>query len=348
MRLRAATIALLVALAVDTRLLTTPSGVQAGLIDPLWRWTSDLARGTGALAPALLLVIDGGTLILAATGLADYRRHPRLVRALATWLVVSIALAALVRQPDLRYLLQPFAPAALLAGLGLRRLLDAVCAGGDIRSTTFALAAMVPILAAAFRVNIGLRSGQEPWGAAALLVMAGLALVAIVAIRTLDSRQCAAALATVLLIATTTGAIATTSRLLEARGSARAQLLDAAVLTDEIHTVRTEVLTWERQDPATPIPVDPTLRPLVAWALRDVKNLEYDSGAASREGRRLLAAAPTAISPSSRATRLILGYDADRRTLEPRPDRIWGWIVGRQSFVEVRPRAILVVRPAGA
>ena len=344
---RAAAIALLVGLVVDTRLLMNPAGTQAGLIDPLWRWISDVARGSGLVTPVLLLLIDGGTLTLAAIGLAEYRSHPRLVRLLATWLIVSLSLACLMRQPDLRYLLQPLVPAALLGGLGLRRLVDEIWAHGGLRSTVFALALMVPLVAAGFRINIGLRSGQDPWATAALLAVAGVLLVAVVAARALRPAQCGSALATFALIAVALAATTTLSRLLDARGSGRAQLLDPAVLTDSIRTVREEVLKWERDSPAGPIPVDPALRPLVAWALRDVEHVEYDPAAASREERRLLADPPPHLPPGWRVARLVVGYSGDWSTVDLRPARIWAWIVGRQSLVEVRPRAILVIQPVG-
>ena len=35
-----------VAILLDTRLLMNPNGLQAGLLDPLWRWTAEISRGS--------------------------------------------------------------------------------------------------------------------------------------------------------------------------------------------------------------------------------------------------------------------------------------------------------------
>ena len=56
---------------------------------------------------------------MAVVGIVSYRKRPRLIRLLVTWLLVAVTTAALMRQPDPRYLLAVLVPACLLAGLGL-------------------------------------------------------------------------------------------------------------------------------------------------------------------------------------------------------------------------------------
>ncbi len=266
----AGAIALLVVLLADTRFLMNPAGVEAGMIAPFWRWSADVARGSGWVAPMLLLLIEAGTLGLAAVGFANFRRHPRLARLLGTWLLVSFALIALLRQPDPRYLLQPLVPGVLLAGLGLERLIGRALRHTSPATVACACCLMVPLVAAGFRVNAGVHSNRDPWAGAALFAIAGVALVLIVALRALGPQRVAASLALFALVLTSLSTISTISRLLEARGSDRAQLLEPAVATEELRAVRGEVLAWQRADPTALIPADPTLRDMLAWSLHDV------------------------------------------------------------------------------
>ena len=342
---RAIGIALLLAVVVDTRFLMNPNGLGAGVFDPLWAWSVDVVRGGGLVAPIMLLLVDGGAFALAMIGLATFRSYPRTAGLLGTWLLVSTVVATVMRQPDLRYLVQPLIPAALLGGLGLGRLLETLRARGSARSTVFGLVGLVPLLAAGFQINAGLRSGQDPWASGGLVMLVGLLIVALAAINWLPRAELGSASATFILIVVTLWTITTGSRLLEARGGPRAHLLDAAVLTDDIDAVREEARKWLRADPGGTIRVDPSLRPLVAWSLRDVPTAIFDGSAAQASGPRLLA--EPAAGADLRTRRVIVGYAAERRTLDLSPARVWRWVIGRASLVEVRPYAILVVQSAG-
>ena len=337
--------ALLVAVVVDTRLLMNPNGLGAGLFDPFWAWSGDVVRGGGLVAPIMLLLVDGGAFALAMIGLAGFRRYPRTASLLGTWLLVSTILATLMRQPDLRYLVQPLVPAALLGGIGLGRLLEVLRVRGSARSSVVGLAGLVPLLAAGFQINAGLRSGQDPWASAGSLALVGLLIVGLAAMNWLPRAELGSAAATLSLIVVTLWTITTASRLLEARGGPRAHFLDAAVLTEEIEAVREEARKWLRADPGGTIRVDPSLRPLVAWSLRDVPTVIFDGSAAQSGGPRLLV--DPAAGADLRTRRLIVGYAAERRTLDLSPARLWRWVIGRASLVEVRPYAILVVQSAG-
>ena len=335
------------AILLDTRLLMNPNGIQAGLIDPLWRWTGEVTRGAGLTAPVLVVLLDGGILILALFGLAEYPRRPREIRFLATWLLVSLTLGSLMRMPDLRYLSQPIVPAGLLAGFGLLRLTCWIVEAGSMRTTVLALAALIPVVTASFQINAGLRSNLSPWSASGVVLVAGLLLVGLLAFNLLRGTQLGATFATWLLVLLAVGGIAGGSRALEARGGDRGQIVEQTVVTSDMAFVREMALKWHRAAPDGPLPVDPTLRPLVGWALRDIPSVRYDPAAAASPFPRLLADPPVQVEPDTRTVRAIVGYAADWPTLTLQPARVWRWFVNREPLVTLRPYAIVVVQPAG-
>ncbi|MDP8921790.1 MAG: glycosyltransferase family 39 protein [Chloroflexota bacterium] len=344
---RAALVALGVGVLVSTRLLMNPIGVQAGLIDPLWTWSGDVARGSGLRAPLLFLLEDGGTLLLAAIGAARYRCHPRSVRFLGVWLIIALTLASLMRQPDARYLFQPSVPAALLGGLGLVCLWERLRAHASSRTVVVGLAALVPLVTATIQINAGLRQDQDPWIPAAVVAAAGLLLVALLAFNILAPGEVGSSAATFALVLVAFGTVAGASRWLEARGSDRGHLVDTAVLTADVRTVREHALAWYRADPFRMIPVEPALRPIVAWALRDIPTVRFDASAATQPVPRLLAAPPTQVEPNWEAVRVVVGYATDGEAASLGPAQLWSWLVQRQSLVGVRPYAIVLVQPAG-
>ena len=339
-------VALGVGILVSTRLLMNPNGIQAGLIDPLWAWSVDVSRGSGLRAPVLYLLEDGGTLLLALFGAAAYRRHPRIVRFLGIWLLVAMTLASLMRQPDPRYLFQASIPAALLGGLGLVWLYETLRQYGTGRAVLVGLALFIPFITAAFQINAALRANQSPWASVAVVVGAGLLLVGLLAFNILVWGEARAAAATFALVAIGLGTIAGTTRWLEARGSERGHLVETAATTEEVRRVREQALAWYRADPFTAIPVEPSLRPVVGWALRDVPTVRYDATAPTQPVPRLLSAPPTDVDPSWETVRLIVGYTTDWGTLNLGPTQLWPWLVQRQSLVGVRPYAIVLVQPA--
>jgi hypothetical protein len=345
---RALFLGLVVALLLDTRLLMNPGGVHAGIFDPLSAWWGNVARGGGLMAPAYVLLVDGGMLALAAIGLLDHRERPRAVRLLGAWLVVAATLAMLVRQPDVRYLAVPLIPAALLAGLGLRRLIAAVRDHGSGRTWALGLAGLVPLLTAGFHLNTSLRSGSPSWLTTAVIAVAGLLVVLLIGINTLRPAQLTAAAATFILAFIGLWTVTSDSRLLESHSSARAHLLFRSVLTDEARIVREDAHRWLRDGPDRPIGVDPSLRPLISWYLRDVPTARYDAALLRSDVGRILVGAPAEIGPDARARRLVIGYAADPATADLRPERLWRWVVGRESLVQVRPYAILLLEPAGS
>jgi len=345
---RALMIAVGVAVVLDTRLLMNPGGIQAGFFDPLTRWTTEISRGAGLTSPLLLALMDAGILVLALVGLAEYRRHARAVRFLGTWLVVSLTLASLMRMPELRYLAQPALPASLLAGFGLLRLGAWLAAAGSIRTTVLGLVGLVPIVTAALQVNAGLRSNLSPWGASGIVLVAGLLLAGLLAFNLLRGLELGAAFATWLLIIVVVGDIAGIGRALEAKRDDRGQLLEQTVVTSDMRFIREMALKWYRAAPEGPLPVDPGLRPLVGWALRDIPTVRYDSAAGGMAGVRLLSDPPAQVEPGTITIRPIVGYAADWATLSLQPARIWKWMANRESLVTLRPYAIVVVQPAGS
>jgi hypothetical protein len=344
---KALAIAAVVAVILDTRLLMNPAGLQAGLIDSLWRWTDDIARGAGLTAPMLTALMEGGLLVLALVGLSEYRRYPQAIRFFGTWLLVALTLSALMRMPDLRYLSQPLLPAALLAGFGLLRLATWLVEAGSARTTVLGLVALVPVVTAAFQTNAGLRQNLSPWGASGVVLIAGLLLSGLLAFNLLRGAQLGAAFATWLLVLVAVGSIAGGSRALEARGDDRGQLVEQTVVTADMRYIREMVLKWRRAAPTEPISVDASLQPLVAWALRDVQTVRYDPNMGQSSGSRLSASPPAQVPPDTMTYRPIVGYAADWQSLSLQPARVWRWIVNRESLVTLRPYAIVVVQLAG-
>ena len=329
----------------SSRLLMNLPGIQAGLVDSLWRWTADVGRGAGSLAPVLLALVEGGTLVLAAIRLATRARHDRAARLLAVWLAVALALSALVRQPDLRYLSHPTLPAALLAGLGLHDLLAAIARRPTLRSAVFSALALVPLVTATFQINTGLRQGGSPWALASVVAGAGLLCVFLLAVSRLDRAELGSAVAGFGVVVVGLSLIGTTSRLLEAGGAARSQILEGSVVTDEVLVLREHALKAQRADPTGAVAVDPALQPLVGWALRDVRTVSGGAVGTGPPGLQVLADAPPATSSAS--TRLVVGYAVEAHSPDLSPSRIWRWLFGRQGLAEVRPYAIVVVQPAG-
>lgn len=338
-------VALGVSILASTRLLMNPNGVQAGLIDPLWAWSADVSRGNGLQAPLLYLLEDGSTLLLALVGCTRYRVQPRLVRFLGVWFLVAITLASLMRQPDPRYLFQPTLPAALLGGLGVVWIAETLRAHGSPRAVSIGLAALVPLVTAAFLINGGVRQGTVPWASAGVVAVAGILLVGLLAINVLVRAEGRAALATVVLVLAGYGSIAGASRWLEARSGERGQLIEASSLTDEVRTVRREVLRWSRADVSAPIFVEASLRPILGWALREIPTVRYDAEASARPSARVLASPPERTDEESKTVRIVVGYATDWGALSIRPTSIWSWVTQRQSLVGVKPYAIVLVEP---
>jgi hypothetical protein len=344
---RALAIGIGVAILLDTRLLMNPNGIQAGLFDPLWRWTGEISRGAGLTAPVVVAMLDGGLLVLALIGLVEYPRRPREIRFLGTWLLVSLTLSALMRMPDLRYLAQPILPAALLAGFGIARLASWIVQAGSVRTTVLGLVALIPIVTASFQINAGLRANLSPWGASGVVLVAGLLLSGLLAFNLLRGAQIGAAFATWLLILLSVGGVASGSRALEARGEGHGQIVEQTVVTADMAFVRQTALSWYRAAPGGPLVVDPTLRPLLGWTLRDIPSVRYDPGASAAPFARFLADPPLSVRPDTKTIRPIVGYAADWTTLSLQPGRVWRWFVNREPLVTLRPYAIVVVQPVG-
>jgi hypothetical protein len=344
---RALAIGVGAAVLLDTRLLMNPNGIQAGLIDPLWRWTGAITQGAGLTAPLLVLMLDGGIVLLALIGFLEYTRQPKAVRFLGSWLLVSLTLSALMRMPDIRYVSQPVLPAALLAGFGLLRLGRWIVEAGSVRTTVLGLVGLIPIVTASFQISVGLRQNLSPWGASGVVLVAGLLLAGLLAFNLLRGVQLGAAFATWLLVLLAFGGVASAGRALDARGNDRGQLVEQTVITSDMGFVREMALKWHRASPDGPLPVDPTLRPIVGWALRDIPSVRYDPAASASPFPRLLGDPPVQVRPDTKTIRPIVGYAADWTTLSLQPGRIWRWLVNREPLVTLRPYAIVVVQPAG-
>jgi hypothetical protein len=112
--------------------------------------------------------------------------------------------------------------------------------------------------------------------------------------------------------------------------------------------VREMALKWYRANPDGPLPVDPSLKPILAWELRDIPTVRYDGNAIAMDVPRLLADPPTQVGPDTVTIRQIVGYTADWPSLSLQPPRVWRWLANREPLVTLRPYAIVVVQPAGS
>jgi hypothetical protein len=179
------------------------------------------------------------------------------------------------------------------------------------------------------------------------VLAAGLLLAGLLAFNLLRGLQLGAAIATWLLVLLAVSGLASASRALEARGDDRGQLIEQTVVTPEMGFIREMALKWHRAMPEGPLPVDPGLRPIVGWALRDVPSVRYDPAASASPFPRLLSDPPVEVRPDTRTIRPIVGYLAEWPTLSLEPARLWRWYVNREPLVTLRPYAIVVVQPAG-
>jgi hypothetical protein len=340
-------ITLIVAVALATRLLTVPGGFQAGLIDPWWRWLGDFNRGGGFTGPTLMLVLEGALLAAAGLSFALHRPVSRFTRFLGVWMVIAILSNSIVRQPDVRYLTFATLPASLLAGLGIGRLLEIVVPTVSGRAVAVAALFLAPVVSAAFYTNTSIHSNQSPWAAAPVILIAGSAIVAVLAVNWLPLRQvglCAAAAGTVLLLGWNASVA---SRLFDARGSARGHVLEGSVNSPELEWVRSEARRWMFLYPGATVIVDPSVMRSARWALRDVPTVTPASvGGDASLGRLIPAGAPN-IPPGASARRVVIGFESDAASLRLTPDRLWRWYFGRQSLTDVRPYAIVVGQPSG-
>ena len=53
------------------------------------------------------------------------------------------------------------------------------------------------------------------------------------------------------------------------------------------------MLPWFRADPEGTLPVDPTLRPVLAWSLRDIPTVRFDASARTQPSASWLGSAVT-------------------------------------------------------
>src|SRR5690606_567953 len=87
--------AALVVIGLDTRLLTVPFGLQAGLIDPLWRWPASVALDPEPRQLMLLLTVEAALLFASLAGATRWLRPKTepFGAFLALWLALALLLA---------------------------------------------------------------------------------------------------------------------------------------------------------------------------------------------------------------------------------------------------------------
>lgn len=339
---RAALAGLVGAILLDTLLLTRPNGVQAGLIGPFPAWLGSIGLGRAALLAGFTLGLhELALLLLAAYGAAVGER--RLAGFLVAWAVAAWLLAVLTRVPDLGGFAGAVVPLALLGGIGLTRL------GWLARARRTAiwlsgLAALVPVVFLVFVLNGAVQRGGSPlgsWGPIGLAA-GGLLAVVLIAGAWLERAEVGVALALALGVVAIAVWLTSLTRLNFVGFERGGPALLGQSSRPELRLVEERVRDWWRQDPAGPVRVDASLRPVLEWALRDGPPVEWVSTPPDAPQRAILGGLTGAARPPGAWIRLVVA----ERYLPPSgafgPQALWRWFVQRQPFAGSEPHAILL------
>jgi 4-amino-4-deoxy-L-arabinose transferase-like glycosyltransferase len=337
---RAIIAGLVAALLLDTLLLTRPSGLQAGLIDPFTGWLSAIRLSAATFFSGALLGLHEVLLLaLALLGLPVALRET-LGRFLAAWALAGVALAVLSSPPDLAALAAPTVPLALLGGLGVVRLAGLRPRWRPAVWLT-SLALLVPpaflSLAIGSSVNRGAPMGAGPFAIAA----GGLVAIVLLAGSWLELADVRAALLGAACVALMALSLTFLTRLNYAGYERGEPALLGQSSRPTLRQVEQRAYDWWRQDPTAPIRVEASLRPLLAWALRDGPPVEWISTAPPTADRAILGAETSASRPAASWIRLVVADRYAAPTEPISPQALWRWLVLRQSLVRPEPYAIL-------
>lgn len=337
---RAIAVGLGAAAVLDTLLLTRPSGLQAGLIDPLAAWPSSIGwNSTTPLSLALLGVHEALVLVLAAWGAPAALRQPA-GRFLLAWAGASLVLALFSRGPSLVALGAPLVPLALVSGSGAKRLawLRRLRSG---RVWTTALALLVPLVFWLFATNGSVNRGALSPLSVWLVAGGGVLAVALLASSWLRRGELGAAAGLVVAVGILALSITALSRLDYAGWGRGATVLFTVAARPELRAVESQVRTWWRQDPSAPVRVDAALRPFLQWSLRDGPPIEWITAAPPSAERAIVSAAMPA-RPAGDWLRLVVAERYLPPAEPPSAVAFWRWLVARQSLARVEPYAILI------
>jgi hypothetical protein len=342
---RAIGVGLAAALLADTLLLTRPGGMQAGLVDPLPAWLASLGLSESTLlAGGLLAAHEMPLLALALYGLLRFWRDSP-ARFLALWALAGLMLAALTRTPDLGALAAPTVPLALLGGLGLTRL-DWLLRHQPASSGAIWVAAasmLAPVVFVGLRLNSGFDQGATPLSAL-IIGAAGFVAVLLLANTWLRLSELGISLALLASVGLLALQVAFLTRLNYAGFERAGPSLVSESSRPEIRLVEARVRDWRRQEPDQPIRVDASLRPILAWSMRDGPPVEWVSTAPSTPERAILGVRTAASRPSADWQRLVVAERYEPPPGLPSPGAIWRWLVQRQPLVHTEPHAVFIAR----
>jgi hypothetical protein len=338
---------------VSTACFTYLRGLQGSLVDPWVSWLAPYLSPTAVIPwlPALVLY-DLPLLAAAAAGLLVVARRNQPFDHFLLWWAALGALPLLFQPADPRpYLVAWAVPLALLGGVALGRAAELDWSSSRLGYALVALA--VVVIDGCFLVNtlrfvLSITAwGSTPAVVGPVLAASGVALILLALLHwhllqwpalwraaTPARVGTLAAVALGLLFVVTVN-----SRLNYAQvGPTSPELLRPEVLAPDVREIVTEMQTWARQEPTTPIQVDASLRPWLLWHLRDVATAQFAT-TPEPDRRGLWAAGPEAPPGERRLLRrtALVGPIATSATL-------WNWWLYRNSWLLPTRHDTIVIR----
>ena len=259
-----------------TRFLTNPGGLQSGLIDPLWLWTTELLQPARIPLVPLLLVLATECLIVvtALGGVVQLKQATALERFAAAWLAITFAIAIIGGRSDFRFLAPVILAGALLGGPWLARTVQNATWREPMTYILGAIA-VVPLLATLVASLSALSKSSAPEPQLFYAGLAGFAGTVIGGLAIVGRRTVVYGL---LFAAFGLATIATVIG--DTRLSSAAAYLDlgkagpGAVFTGELEELNRRFAIWEWIR-TRPILVDDRLQSLLGWALRSNRNVRW-------------------------------------------------------------------------
>lgn len=339
---RAAVVGAALALLLDTRFLTRPPGLQAGLVEPLTDWLRglSLARRDG-LPLALGLAHEPLLLALALVGAVGAVRG-RFGRFLLAWVVLSVLLGLLGSGSPLSALATATLPLALLASAALRRLQWLA----RLRSPGVAVTVVCLLAPLGWAV---LESNRfvynDTFSNAPLALASGVLIVVRLIARTwLRVPDIGAAFGAALVLVVALGQLSFLTRVNFAGHERAAPIFGTATARPELRLVERQAHDWWRQDPDAPVEVDASLRPTVEWALRDGPPVRWIQGPPENGRRALLGRELAGARGEGRWVRVVVAERYQAGTQELTPRTLWRWLAQRKSLFRNETDAILYQR----
>jgi hypothetical protein len=328
----------------STRLLTNPGGLQTGLVDALWIWTSELLQPARApIAPLMLLLGTECLIVVAALGGAlGVGTATALERFAAAWTAIAVAIAVIGGRTDYRLLAPAVLPAALLGGPWLTRVILDQRWRQPMTYLVGGVAA-VPLIAAVTASLPALRGSNAPPTQVVLAGLAGVAGTITGALALIGRRATLDGLLCLVLSVGLFGTIVGAARLNASTSTDLGRAGPGAVFTDELREVERQLAIWEWDQDRRPILVDERLQGLLGWVLRSNRAVTWTAPDEIRTGPALkLGSARGDVLPD-RGLRVTIGYRFTALS-DLSPLRAAEWLLWRRSIPRIEPYDILLYR----